>query len=283
MLNRQRTALLQDVERLARGFLERAVRLGEQVDSLSWAVEDDPLEQLQAVEQRAEDLRERLDDELEAAQLGMAVEVISHEFGHHIRDIRSLVRALGPWGNANQELAHVVRDLRRAFEHLDGYLTLFTPLHRRLYRATTTFTGSDLEAYLRRLFGARLSESTTELVATSAFLETMVTGYPSTYYPVVVNLVDNAIWWVRECRERRVTLETSGGSLVVSDTGPGVGPTDRDRVFDRGFTLKPGGRGLGLTIARDSMRRIGGDVVIDDSTGGARFLVVLPSGAGERG
>ena len=44
-------------------------------------------------------------------------------------------RRFRAWADVNEQLADVYHAIRVSFEHLDSYLTLFTPLHRRLYRS----------------------------------------------------------------------------------------------------------------------------------------------------
>lgn len=67
--------------------------------------------------------------------------------------------------------------------------------------------------------------------------------------------------------------------LVVTDTGIGINPENREKIFNRFVKLdrESQGAGLGLTIARLIARRLGGDLVLDVSyTGGARFVFTLP-------
>jgi signal transduction histidine kinase len=64
--------------------------------------------------------------------------------------------------------------------------------------------------------------------------------------------------------------------IAVEDTGPGIPPTIRERIFEPFATAgKPDGVGLGLAIARETVRQHGGDLSVE-SAGGARFVVSLP-------
>lgn len=101
---------------------------------------------------------------------------------------------------------------------------------------------------------------------------------------VLRNLVDNGI---RHASKKVLVTTTAGpdGTAVVTvdDDGPGIDPTDRERVFDRfvrldeGRSRDEGGFGLGLAIVRELARSIGGDVRAGESPlGGARFTVTLP-------
>ncbi|RMF84458.1 MAG: ATP-binding protein, partial [Nitrospirae bacterium] len=65
--------------------------------------------------------------------------------------------------------------------------------------------------------------------------------------------------------------------LLVEDTGPGIDPEARERLFDPFFTTREGGTGLGLAIcdriARDHGARL---TATDRPGGGARFEVLFP-------
>ena len=225
------------------------------------------VDQIAAVEQSNVTLKEQAAADLQLAQLGMAIEIISHEFGAAIRSVRSGLRSLKAWADVNQKLMSLYRSIRGSFDHLDGYLTLFTPLQRRLYRKAVDIRGWEIHEFLTNLFGQRLARHDVELTRTDAFAAATVRGYPSSFYPVFVNLVDNAIYWLsgqNERLERRIELDADGKAFRVSDSGPGVHARDRHDVFDIGFTRKPGGRGMGLHISRQTLREVGYDLILDD-------------------
>lgn len=167
--------------------------------------------------------------------------------------------------------------IRASFEHLDGYLTLFTPLQRRLYRKAVEIRGSEIGDFLEELFRSRLMRHDVTLTVTSAFNEAKIVGFPSSFYPVFVNLVDNAIFWLSQQNpqcERRIELDERNGALLVADSGPEVDMRDQEAIFDFGFTRKPGGRGMGLHIGRESLRRVGFDLQLLNGEIGATFGVV---------
>ena len=59
----------------------------------------------------------------------------------------------------------------------------------------------------------------------------------------------------------------------MQDSGPGVNPRDREAIFEFGFTRKPGGRGLGLHIGRETLRRVGWQLSLAEADVGAAFAL----------
>ena len=216
------------------------------------------LDVLEATESELLDAQDRAEIDFEMAQLGAAIHVINHEFDASIRRVRSSLRRLQAWADVNPSLQGLHDDIRTSFEHLDGYLTMFTPLQRRLYRKEVEILGSDIVGFLSELFSERLKRHEVVLDSTRDFDRFKIVSYPSTFYPVFVNLIDNSLFWLSDqTQPRRILLDSIEGAMVVSDTGPGIPERDWQAVFEIGFTRKPSGRGLGLYIAREALRRVG--------------------------
>ena len=249
----------------------------EQLQAFDVTGESSTAEQLMAIEQRNLLLEEEAEANAQLAQLGMAIEIINHEFSGTIRSVRNGLRKLKAWADVNVALGELYDSIRTSFDHLDGYLTLFTPLQRRLYRKAVEIRGSEIRDFLEELFRERLARHNVTLTVTKAFARAKVVGFPSNFYPVFVNLVDNSIFWLSQQnpqRARSIRLDERGGTLLVEDTGPGVSVRDREAIFEFGFSRKPGGRGMGLHIGRESLRRVGFDLKLIEVDDGATFGIV---------
>ena len=277
-LNAERSALEARIRESHQSAMRRLDSLQSQLAGMDLTGDSSLEDQLAAVEQSNIALREQAAADLQLAQLGMAIEIISHEFGAAIRSVRSGLRRLRQWADVNEELMSLYQGIRGSFDHLDGYLTLFTPLQRRLYRKAVDIRGWEIHEFLTNLFGQRMARHRIKLTRSEAFASASVRGYPSSFYPVFVNLVDNAIYWLsgqNEHLDRSIELDASENTFSIWDSGPGIHYRDRDDIFEIGFTRKPGGRGMGLHIARATLREVGYDLVYrpGEPGKGTKFVV----------
>jgi PAS domain S-box-containing protein len=102
---------------------------------------------------------------------------------------------------------------------------------------------------------------------------------------VLSNLIANAIKYSPADEPVRITVEARGSEILttVADRGPGIAPSDRDRIFERftrlgdHLTRRVGGAGLGLFIARRLVEGMGGTIKAGAAPeGGAAFTFSLP-------
>jgi signal transduction histidine kinase len=210
----------------------------------------EPAQVMQAMEERMMALEEQADEDFEMVQLGLAVAIINHEFAASIRRVRRSVQELGQISRRSDALRPLYESIRSNFEHLDGHLNLFTPLQRRLHRTSQEITGRSIRNYIDDLFSSRLQRHKVVLKVEPNFLDASTECYPSTLYPAVINIIDNALFWLKDIPgERIIFLDADPDGILISNNGPSVEVRDFQRMFERGFSRKVGGRGLGLFIS----------------------------------
>jgi signal transduction histidine kinase len=203
-----------------------------------------------ALEKRVLDLEEQADQDFEMVQLGVAIAIINHEFLAAITEIRKGLRDLNAIAKQAPAIRNVYEQIHSNFEHLDGHLKLFTPLQRRINRKKLLIAGPELSEYIRGVFSARFLRHDIIMESTPSFNEFQIECFPSTIYPVVINLVDNAIFWLSSSQtDRRILLDATSNHIIIANNGPKIDLRDMERIFERGFSRKPGGRGLGLYIS----------------------------------
>lgn len=208
-------------------------------------------------------MSEELDEYLEFAQAGMSVGIIQHEFSQMIDSLRKNVRRLDPWADGTPDLAPLRNNIRTSLEHLDGYLNLFTPLSRRMRRTKTILTGNQIYKYLREVFDERMDRHAIRLLPSDEFKSFEIECFPSSFLPVFMNLLDNAIYWIglSEGENHWIKLDAEEHALMVSNSGMGVDMRFSDQIFEFGVSLKDGGgRGMGLYISRKALAPEGWDI-----------------------
>jgi signal transduction histidine kinase len=95
----------------------------------------------------------------------------------------------------------------------------------------------------------------------------------------LVNLIKNGLEAVDGAGRVSVAATLAGGMLEISvaDDGPGLDDEKKSRLFAPGFTTKPGGSGLGLTIVERIVNEHGGTIAVESRPGaGTTFRVRLP-------
>ena len=97
----------------------------------------------------------------------------------------------------------------------------------------------------------------------------------------VLNLVDNAVEAVGSVGE--VVVETAlvadngHARIIVTDTGPGISPEDKEKLFLPYFSTKAAGMGLGLPIVWEIVAEHGGTIHVEDNEPrGSRFIIEVP-------
>ncbi|UUX51843.1 ATP-binding protein [Nisaea acidiphila] len=214
-------------------------------------------DRLGAIEQEMIHLEAKVEFLSDFAQVGMSVGILQHEFEKSAHDLRRAMRDLKPWADGTPDLRVIYNRMRQSFDYLDDYLKTLDPLGRRMVRRKVDLRGDDIRIYLHRIFDRRLNEDDIELIATSQFNGRVVKCHAPTLLGAFVNVLDNAIYWVSNGAdgERKITLSADDKGFLISNTGPGIEEKVKDRIFDFGESTRPGGRGMGLAIARDVLAR----------------------------
>jgi signal transduction histidine kinase len=105
---------------------------------------------------------------------------------------------------------------------------------------------------------------------------------------VLDNLLDNAIKYSPTGGDVHLGVEAADRAVrfSVADGGLGIPPAEQDRIFEKFYRLDPdmtggvGGTGLGLYIARELVRRVGGKIWVEPNEGpGSVFHVEIPAAA----
>lgn len=221
-----------------------------------------------------EELEEQLRDIRSVAQIGITVEIIGHEFDSLESEVRRNLAKLPKTVLDSDAYRHALE----AHHALADRLRFLSPLKIGGYRAREKITGSSIADYVTEFFASRFEEQRIDFVASDAFRKISITDLASRIYPVFVNIINNAIYWTSQSKERKIRIDFIEKLTVISDTGPGVDPEDVPRLFNMFFTRRRSGRGVGLYLSRTNLAVAGHKIRLasaGDPTvlGGANFII----------
>ena len=227
------------------------------------------------------------------AVIGTIAQIVIHE----IRNRTTVIgRGLRKAGELFEHLRDTVfgRALQMAKESVTALETLadrFAPLASRGYRPGRRTSVMEESIERCRVMLAADIRAARVTVETPPGTRTAVRIDPAEIDAIIINLVANSLYWMQRHGEKRdLRFRLAQGpspdrvTVSVDDSGSGIDPEDRDRVFWPGVTRKPDGIGMGLTVASELVDGHGGKMrtVVPGELGGATFEFDLPL-AKERG
>jgi two-component system, NtrC family, nitrogen regulation sensor histidine kinase NtrY len=150
------------------------------------------------------------------------------------------------------------------------------PAAKLLPTDTNSTVSEAVEVFSGRLDGITLKTSLQELLPP-------VRADAPLLRSVIINLIDNAAEALEDSNFREISVathfrpESDTIVIAVADTGHGISPQDKDRLFLPHFSTKERGTGLGLAIAARIISEHGGSLRVEDNQPvGSRFLIELP-------
>jgi two-component system, NtrC family, nitrogen regulation sensor histidine kinase NtrY len=185
----------------------------------------------------------------------------------------------------HEELAKLVQECSRLIEQEVSTLAALVNEFSQFVRFPTaklvpmnanTIVHQAVEVFSGRLDGITLKTALDENLPT-------VRADAGLLRSVVVNLIDNAAEALENSACREILVSTMAPSdaetvvISVADTGSGISPEDKDKLFLPHFSTKDRGTGLGLAIAARIVAEHGGSIHVEDNLPlGSRFLIELP-------
>ncbi len=256
-------------------------RASGRLTELNTALQQNQLHLEERIEQRTRQLQETqamiVQQEKQAA-FGLLAAGIAHEVGNPLAAISSLVQLLNRRNIDEQtrERLHMVDDqLRRIQRTLRELVDFSRPATKAEILADihgVIDAALNIAKYYKRRKGKRIITSYARGIPTIRVVRDQLTQ-------VVLNLILNAMDATPEggSIELRTSLEGGWLRIDVRDTGPGILPQHRDRIFQPYFTTKDTGTGLGLFVCRNIVeQQLRGHIELTASSpAGTTFTIYL--------
>lgn len=262
---------------LFREFASRPMELGEAQTSVSKVLDLDLAIMLHAYREDLLMQQSRLE---RLSTFGQFVGAISHELRNPLGVIESSLYIIKNRAGDNER---IVRHAHRIGEQLTIANSIITGLlDVSRDRRDRPLVHENVQ--LRALFQGALSSLTVpagvKVSAEGLDDLTELKGDPTQLHQVLRNLLANALQAVGNSGAIAVRAQAISGKLevAVADSGPGVEPVIRNRLFEPLISARTGGIGLGLSLAKRLVERHGGTISYAPQGPGARFVISLPIG-----
>jgi two-component system, NtrC family, nitrogen regulation sensor histidine kinase NtrY len=210
------------------------------------------------------------------------IQLSAQRLAHHLEK-RGPAEAAAP---RDPELAHLVQECSRLIEREVGSLSALVNEFSQFVRFPSArlepvdannIVREAVEVFSGRLDGITLKTALAQnlpvIRADAALLRS-----------VVVNLIDNAAEALENSPVRTINVTTAADAesesveICVADTGHGISPQDKDKLFLPQFSTRDRGTGLGLAIAARIVAEHGGSIRVEDNFPvGSRFRITVPA------
>jgi len=238
-----------------------------------------------AYKSEAKYLNSRIERTESLAAVGLSVETASHDImmmlGRGLDELRTLF--------ADSQMPNF--DYKVLSKELQKLLGIFTYVQSQMNDMQLLFTSSkqrrrqirvrDILDKVIAIYKRSLREKTVDCQIETVGSPLMAKCTDADLLQLLINLLDNAIYWLDEQDEKKIviTLDGTSGKMIFSDNGPGIREEDIPYIFEAFYSGKgEDGRGLGLYISRKLLERNDysidiADIQADHILKGANFVV----------
>ncbi len=236
-----------------------------------------------------EELETRLSHYNRLAVVGTVAHMLIHEVRNRTTVLGHVLDWLGKQMGESVDVKNAASKLemgRAAVAALDKLANTFAPLANRQFKRRMRSACIE-ESVLRCLLMLEGDLKAAKIaISTPTDTVTEVAVDPGELDAVLLNLLVNAVYWLshKGGTERKIEVrirKVAGGkraSVEVGDSGPGIAAEDAAKIFSPGVTNRPGGMGMGLTVASELVAEYDGKLALarKGKLGGATFLFDLP-------
>jgi two-component system sensor histidine kinase PilS (NtrC family) len=222
----------------------------------------------------------RLKDRM--AAVGELAAGIAHEIGNPLAAISGSVQMLSPAAEPDPQKSKLLSIVLRESQRLDRTIKSFLQFARPRERSSVWFDIARLLAEHVELLGNSPERSPAHhLVVDLDPPSARVLGDPDQISQIFWNLARNALKAMPDGGVLRISGELATGSylLRVSDTGRGMTPSERDKMFQPFHSFFDQGTGIGMAIVYRIVQEHGGRVTVESMPGAGTVIAVeLPIG-----
>jgi two-component system sensor histidine kinase FlrB len=221
----------------------------------------------------------------QARALGEYSALLAHEIRNPLASMELFTELLLECGELEQDACGWVEQLQAGLRTLAMLTNNVLQEHEVSGSATATILEiGNVLASTVQFMAPVANQNNVILVYEDRSERAKVAGESSRLQQVFLNLLLNAFHISNPGGQVNLTadrIERPGEPAIrvtVEDFGRGISPEHRDRIFEPGYTTRPGSVGLGLAVCRKIVEQHGGKILVDSMLGkGSKFMVELPA------
>lgn len=214
----------------------------------------------------------------DTAQLGIAVEIIDHEFNQLYAKINNQLGVL-----KSNDVVKSIKEfsfLEKNFKQLEDKYALLSPLYRISGALIKNISCNVVYEYLLEFFENQISDYNIKFDVTDSFKRHFITIKEPVIHTVFINIINNAIYWMRNKEQRIIKLEYLADTqeIIIANSGEKIPDYRIDKIFELFYSQRPNGRGIGLYLSKQSLNEAGLDIYATNdkkynSLNGACFVI----------
>ncbi|SDH41196.1 sensor histidine kinase [Pseudomonas abietaniphila] len=271
---------------------ETAKAISELPDAFRDKVQKAFIKETTALKTAIEDLETYQQALISHSSLGLVITQVLHDGRHFLSHITTRSTELAkdsPRILENSKFGDYIRknlpgSAQEILNSATDLASLFSALNPVSGKKKVAATKQNITATIHRcikLFEKELATSNIAVEFSPTREDIFFLGHDGDLMAAVLNLMDNAIHWLSLANidNRRISIRIEEPEqyiqIIISNNGPTIDAKYIDKLFDAGFTLKQGGSGIGLAIAREALRASKADLAFDDSATETSFIIEM--------
>ncbi|MFT3734807.1 MAG: sensor histidine kinase [Rhodocyclaceae bacterium] len=224
--------------------------------------------------------------------LGLVVSQVLHDGRRFLSDITTRSKRLTDGAPRLEEESTFGKHFRNSFGNEASSIHFSAGHLSKLFKSLDPISGKrrgkpkvfKVDEFVNRcitLFGDSIADAGIKIEVNSCDPPPQVTGYETDFMAALLNIIDNAVYWLASSPVRPRTLSFSVSQdkkyvrIAVANNGPLIDDRFHEKLFNPGFSLKTEGSGIGLAIAREALRASKGDVAFDSESELTTFVIEM--------
>ncbi len=205
-------------------------------------------------------LKEQLEIYADLANLGLAAEIVNHEFNQLFTNVYDAINHVKLYVLPN-DVKYYLKQIEVGFRAISERQNQLSPMYRSKSLRKQRVNIRKMIDDIKEFFSTKLEKQNVKLINhVDSDIELLISL--SKIYPILSNLIYNSLYWIADQEEKKILFHfvKEENALYVEDSGSGISARNKERVFEPFFSLKKSGRGLGLSISKKVLIAQGHDI-----------------------